>query len=293
MFSYLLYAFLWAFSFLPFWLLYLCSDIGYFFAYHLFRYRRGEVRANLRHAFPEKGEREIRRVERKFYHHLLDVSVEFYKLWHAPTRVLRARCVFTNPEVATRYLAAGRSVIAVMGHYANWEWLSLYGLHVDFPFVALYKPLHDRVMDRLSRRLRSRPGTVLVPKNDVARAVLRYRGEGRAFLLALVADQAPKESSLNFWTTFLNQETSVFKGTERIAVKYDMPVLFLEMRKTRRGHYEAEFHLVSDRPGSLPPGELTRAHTRVLEAAIRERPEYWLWSHRRWKYKRPPGAPLH
>ncbi|MDR1415121.1 MAG: lysophospholipid acyltransferase family protein [Odoribacteraceae bacterium] len=292
MLSYLLRAFLWAFSFLPFGLLYACSDAGYFFVYHVFRYRRGDVRANLRRAFPEKNLAEIRRVERKFYHHLLDVSVEFYKLWHAPARVLQLRCVFTNPGLPLEFVAGGRPVIAVMGHYGNWEWLSLYGLHAgECPFLALYKPLHDRVMDNLSRRLRSRFGMTPVPRNDLARVPPRFRDEGRTFIMGIVADQAPKESNQNFWTTFLNQETPVFKGTEKIAAKYDIPVIFIDVRKPRRGHYQAEFRLLCDHPSRLAPGELTRLHTRALEEAIRRQPEYWLWSHRRWKYTRPADTP--
>jgi KDO2-lipid IV(A) lauroyltransferase len=293
MFSYVLYGFLWAFSFLPFWMLYLLSDIGYFFVYYLFRYRRGVVRTNLHNAFPEKSLREIKRIERKYYHHMVDLSVEFYKIWHMREAVMRERCKFKNPEYPVSYFAGGRDVIAIMGHYGNWEWLSSGGLYFNGPhFLPLYKPLHNKVMDRLTKSLRSRFSAVLIPRNNVIREINRYRTEGRHFMLGFVADQTPNKQNLNFWMTFLNQETPVFRGAEKIAERYDMPVLFIKMQKVKRGYYEAEYIPVCDFPAGLPPGELTKMHTRVLEAIIREHPEYWLWSHRRWKHARSLDTPL-
>jgi KDO2-lipid IV(A) lauroyltransferase len=292
MFSYISYAFSWAFSFLPFWFLYLLSDIGYFLVYHLFRYRRGVVRANLRNAFPGKDPAEIRRVERAFYRHLADLPVEFYKLWHMSEAVARERFTIKNPELPARYLDEGRDILVILGHYGNWEWLSSYGLYTPARFLVLYKPLHDKTSDRLMKRLRSHFRAVPVPKNNMVREITRCRSEGKRFMLCLVADQTPHGSSLDYWTTFLEQETPVFRGPEKIACKYDMPVLFLKMRKVRRGRYEAEYLPVCDHPAGLPPGELTRRHVRVLEEIIRERPEYWLWSHRRWKHERPLDAPL-
>jgi KDO2-lipid IV(A) lauroyltransferase len=294
MFSYSLHVFLWAFSFLPFWLLYLLSDIGYFFVYYLFRYRRGVVRTNLHNAFPEKERREIKRIERKFYRHLVDVSVEFYKLWHMPESVIRKRCKFKNPELPLHYLRAGRDVLTILGHYGNWEWLSSSSLYLnDFHFLVLYKPLHDKQMNRLTRFLRAHFGAIPVAKSNMLREINHYCTWKEHFMLCLVADQTPHGSSLDFWMTFLNQETPVYKGAEKIAGKYDMPVLFLKIQKRRRGYYEAEYLVACDHPRALPPGELTERHTRMLETIIRENPEYWLWSHRRWKHKRPNDTPLH
>jgi KDO2-lipid IV(A) lauroyltransferase len=294
MFSYFIHALLWVFSYFPFRVLYVCADVACFFTYRVFRYRRGEVRENLRRALPDKSPGEIKRIEKKFYRHLADIAVELYKLWHAPEHVLARRCVFKGLEIPRKFIAEGRSLVVVAGHHGNWEWLSLFGLHAEgTPYLALHKPLHDRVMERLSRRVRSRFGTVLVTRNDLSRAILKHRADGRPFIVTFIADQTPKESTLNFWTTFLGRETPVFRGAEKIAAKYDMPVLFLGMRKVRRGHYEAIFHLVHEHPATLPVGELTRMHTRFLEEEIREQPEYWLWSHRRWKYARPDGTPLY
>ena len=220
MFSYVLHVFLWVFSFLPFWLLYLLSDVGYFFVYYLFRYRRGVVRANLCNAFPGKNLREIKCVERKFYQHLVDTSVEFYKLWHVPESVMRKRCVFKNPGLPLDYLNGGRDVLTILGHYGNWEWLSSFGLHMaGTRFLVLYKPLHNRTMDRLIKYLRARFGALPVPKSDAIREINRCRMKKERFMLCLVADQTPHGSSLDFWMTFLNQDTPVYKGAEKISRK--------------------------------------------------------------------------
>jgi KDO2-lipid IV(A) lauroyltransferase len=293
MFSYIAYVFLWAFSFLPFGLLYLFSDIAYFFVYYLFRYRRGVVRANLCNAFPEKSLREIKGIERKFYCHLIDTSVEFYKLWRMSASTMRKRCVFKNPEIPLSYLGEGRDVLIILGHYGNWEWLSSFGLYInDAHFLVLYKPLHNKLIDRLTKFLRARFGAVPVPKNDMVREINRCRVDKEKFVLCMVADQTPRGSNSDLWMTFLNQETPVYRGAEKIASKYDMPVLFLGIQKVRRGYYEAEYLVICDYPGKLPSGEITKMHTRVLEKTIRDSPEYWLWSHRRWKHRRSSGTPL-
>ena len=287
MFSYSLYAFVWLISFLPFRVLYWIADVNYLLLYYVFRYRRKVVRMNLCNSFPEKSLVEIREIERRYYKHLADCSVELYKLWHMSEASIRKRCVFKNTELPQAYFDEGRSVIGVLGHYGNWEWMASYSLwESGADFLALYKPIRDKVTDRMMKKIRSRFGAVLVAKDEVLRVISRYRSENRLFLAGFIGDQTPNRHNLNFWIQFLNQDTPVLQGTERIARKYNLPVVSVHMRKVKRGYYEVEFVNVCANPAELSPGKLTEMHTRLLESFIKEEPEYWLWSHKRWKHKR-------
>ena len=287
MFSYILYVFIWLISFLPFRMLYVVADMNYVLLYYVFRYRRRVVRVNLCNSFPEKSLKEIVGIERKYYKHMADLTVELYKMWHMSEASIRKRCVFRNTELPQKYFDEGRSVIGVLGHYGNWEWMSSYSLwENDADFLALYKPIRDKMTDRMMKEIRSRFGAVLVAKDDTLRVIARYRSEGRLFLAGFIGDQTPNVHNLNFWTRFLNQDTPVLLGTERIARKYDIPVVSVRMRKVKRGYYEVEFVDVCPHPAELEPGVLTEKHTRLLESFIREEPQYWLWSHKRWKHRR-------
>lgn len=288
MFSYMVYSLLWLFSMLPLKVLYFFSDICYFFVYRVFKYRRTVVRTNLTNAFPEKDQQEIIGIEQRYYHHLCDMFIEMYHMWHMSDNAIRRHCVFTNPNVVNRYFEEGKSVIGVLGHYGNWEWMSSFGLWMPagVDFFMLYKPLHNRVADRQVFRLRSHFRATPVPRNDILREIIRNRREGRLFLAGFIGDQTPNRNNLHFWTQFLNQDTPVLLGTEKIARKFGLPVISLRMRKVKRGYYEVDFVDVCSEPEKLPEGELTRLHTRLLEGYIREAPELWLWSHKRWKHKR-------
>lgn len=243
---------------------------------------------NLARSFPEKSLRERKDIERRFYRHLSDFFVEFFKPWHMSAKEIRKRCVFKHAEVLQRYYDQERPVIGVMGHYGNWEWMTSYALLLNpaVSFYTLYKPLHNRVLDKMMLRIRSRFGAKPIPRNDVLRVIVRDLQAKRVFLAAFIGDQTPNVYNLNFWTTFLNQDTPVLLGTEKIATKFNIPVISLTTRKVRRGYYEVEFVNLYENPGDLNPGALTELHTRYLEEQIRQYPEYWLWSHRRWKHHR-------
>lgn len=286
--SYILYSFIWCFSLLPLRILYLFSDTLYYILFYIIKYRRRVVRMNLQNAFPEKEKEEISRIEKKFYRHLCDVFVEMYRMWHMSPKEMRRRCKFRNPEVIRKYHEQGKSVIGVLGHYGNWEWMASFSLW-DSPgcdFYALYKPLHNELLNRMMLKIRSRFGAVLVPKDDILRQIVKSKREGRLFLAGFIGDQTPNVDNLNFWMDFLNQDTPVLIGTEKIARKFDLPVISLHMQRIKRGYYEVKFVDLCEDPKKLALGELTVMHTRMLEQIIRERPELWLWSHKRWKHSR-------
>ncbi|MDR0982094.1 MAG: lysophospholipid acyltransferase family protein [Culturomica sp.] len=288
MFSYFVYGFIWFMSLLPLQVLYVFSDIIYYVLYYVVGYRRKVVRTNLVNSFPDKDAAWIRSVEKKFYRHLSDMFVELYKTWHISSAEIKRRFVFKNPEVFENYFKEGRSVIGVLGHYANWEWMTSFPLwtDTDFDLLALYKPLHDDVMNSMVKKIRSRYGALPVPKNDVLREIVEHRKNNRLFIAAFIGDQTPNRSQLHYWMKFLNQDTPVLIGTEKVARKYNLPVVSLMVRQLKRGYYEVEFIEICSHPAELPVGELTEMHSRLLESEIRERPELWLWSHRRWKHKR-------
>ncbi|MEG2277303.1 MAG: lysophospholipid acyltransferase family protein [Odoribacter sp.] len=286
--SYFLYGIMWICSFLPLRILYFFSDLYYYPLYYLIRYRRKVVRTNLQNSFPEKALDEIIQIEKRYYHHLCDLFVEMYRLWHIPEKEMRRRCVFKHTEVLERYYKQNKSVIGVFGHFGNWEWMTSYALWADrnVDFYPLYKPLHTKIIDKMMLQIRSHFGATPIPKNDILRLIIKNLKEKKLFMAAFIADQTPKKDNLNFWMTFLNQATPVFVGTEKIATKFNLPVISLHMRLVRRGYYEVDFVDLCKDPSKLAPGELTRMHTKVLEEQIKLAPEMWLWSHRRWKHTR-------
>ena len=288
MLSKIVYGFVWLLSLLPLRVLYLFADICYVLLYYVVRYRRKVVMMNLRNSFPEKTEAELGKIAKGFYHHLCDFLVESYRMWHMSAEEIKRRCVFNNNEVVQHYLNEGRSLIVVLGHYGNWEWMASYSLWMsdDVDFFTLYKPLHNSVFDKMMHQIRSRFGAIPVPKNDVLREIVNNRRKGRLFFAAFIGDQTPNVANLNFWMEFLHQDTPVLIGTEKIARKFNLPVISLRMRKVKRGYYEVDVMDLCGEPGTLEPGELTRRHTKMLERYIQEKPELWLWSHRRWKHKR-------
>lgn len=288
MLSYILYYSVWCISLLPLKVLYWFSDFFYYISYYIIRYRRRVVRTNLLNAFPQKSEAEIICIEKKFYRHLCDLFVEMYRMWHMSEEEMKRRCVFKHSEVIQHYFKEGRSVIGVLGHYGNWEWMISYRMLMEAnqEFYALYKPLHDKVLDKMMLRIRSRFGSKLIPKDDILRQIVQDKRNGQLFLAGFIGDQTPNIYNLNFWMDFLNQDTPVLIGTEKIARKFNLPVISLNMRCVKRGYYEVSFVDLCSEPGKLELGDLTRMHTRMLEQSILECPELWLWSHKRWKHER-------
>jgi KDO2-lipid IV(A) lauroyltransferase len=283
----LVYYLLYAVSTLPFRVLYAFSDMLMPLLYYIIRYRRGIVRRNLTSAFPEKSPKEIKRIEKKFYHWFCDYFLEAIKLLSISDEELNRRFHVKNPEVHETWFLKGRNTAGFLGHYCNWEWLSRVGkdMNPERRCCLIYDPLHSKAIDYVFYRLRSYPPTgVPTPKKDILRQLVLWRREGRMSLSGYIADQAPKWENIHLWLPFLNHpETPVFTGAERIARKMNDVVYYVKMTRPRRGYYDVEYLLLSDDPASLPEGELTRRFFQMLEQSVREDPQYYLWTHNRWK----------
>lgn len=282
---YLALPFIYGIALLPFPVLYLVSDVLYLVLYKLAGYRTGVVRANLRKSFPEKSAEELRAIERTFYRWFCDLVVETLKTLTITPAQVNARVSVSGEEVLEKYFNERRSVILVMGHWGNWELggarFSQLGMH---QLYVIYHPLQNKWFDGLVHHMRTRLGNRLYAMSDTMKGMLRDRGRSTA--TAFIADQTPPPERA-YWTTFLNQDTPVFFGTEKIAAKLGYPIIYVGIERVRRGHYLMRFEELVPDPSRSAEGEITELHTRRLEQDIRRLPSYWLWSHRRWKHGRP------
>jgi Kdo2-lipid IVA lauroyltransferase/acyltransferase len=287
---YIFFAFNWVLTLLPLRVLYLLSDLLYYILYYLIGYRRKVVAANLKNSFPEKTDEERKTIEKKFYRHLADLIIEVLKLTHMSDTEQNRRFTYTNLEVIDRLREENRDVIAVLGHYNNWEWPTLLPEYLKYKTVIIFKPLQDKRFNNFVNAQRSKHGIVLTPTSLVIREIINYRKDKINTLSVFISDQIPSIDDIKYWTKFLNQDTAVYTGAGKIASKYDMAVVFFHIQKVKRGYYNLNIELLHDHTAGLTENEITETHVRRLEEVIIEKPEYWIWSHRRWKHKKPADA---
>ncbi len=271
-------------SLLPFWVHYLLSDLLYLLAYKIIGYRKKVVRSNLATSFPEKTQEELLQIEKGFYHFLGDYLAESVKLISISEKNLKKRLVFKGQETVERCVNDGQSCAVYLGHYCNWEWITSLPLWVTPKAQCgqIYHPLENKVFDRVFLRLRQRMGAVCIPMQDTLRKILEYRQQGQPVVIGYISDQKPQWVNIHHWVDFLHHDTPVLTGTERIARKVKHAVFYLDVRRIRRGYYEAEFRLITREPQQMPEYRLTDVYYEMLEASIRRAPEFWLWSHKRW-----------
>ena len=266
-------------------MLYRFSDVLYAVLFKLIGYRNKVIYENIKNAFPNKTSSEHKQIAKKFKRHLADIFVESIKIFNISKEEAYKRMVCVNPEVPEAYFKAGKNVILVGGHLNNWE---LYAValknHLNFSTYAIYKPLSNEFMDEKMRLTRGKFGLQLIPMKLTKKYFTETTSTPRAIIFA--ADQSPSNPKKAYWMNFLNQETAVQFGVEKFAKEFNWPVIYGEIRKLRRGFYEVEYKLICDNPAETEYGEITELHTKALEKGIQQQPEYWLWSHRRWKHKR-------
>ncbi|WP_299819237.1 lysophospholipid acyltransferase family protein [uncultured Pontibacter sp.] len=282
-------------SLLPLSLLYLLSNVLYFLVYYIIGYRKKVVYNNLTNAFPEKSAEEIHQITKAFYKQFMDVVVETLRLHSMDAAEMKRRIIFTNQELLDDFVQQGKTVITMGSHSCNWEWvLSAGAVQFGFPAYGVYKPLNNPFFEAFMLMTRARLGARLIKMKDTLRDFAANRKIPR--VVAMLSDQTPLKSEITFWTTFLHQDTPFYEGAEKLAKKFNYPVLFLNVERTKRGHYTLTFELLSDgkpqEPNAPEQPSITEAFARKLETAICRNPADYLWTHKRWKHKKPTATEI-
>ncbi|MCU4163513.1 lysophospholipid acyltransferase family protein [Carboxylicivirga caseinilyticus] len=274
---------LWLGCLLPLRVLYVFSDF-YYLLIRLIGYRRSVIDENLKFSFPEKSAKEIKHIRNRFYRHFCDTFMETTKLQTISDIEMKQRVKFNNIELLDKAYDEGKDVIAVLAHYNNWEWIPSVNLHCKALGCDVYRPLKNKPFNAYMLKLRERWGNRNFTMKATLKEVIKLKQKNERFVLGLIADQSPGEPEIQYWTRFLNQNTAVLTGPEKIAKITKSPVVFFDMRKVKRGYYEVDIIPLVENPEETQPYEITEKYIRYLEKVIIDKPEYWLWSHRRWKY---------
>ena len=273
-----------ALSLLPLQILYVLADIFYLLIFYVFSYRRKVVRENLLNAFPDKSIAEIKAIEKRYYKFLSSLVLEVIKMKNMTKKALHKRVKFKNVDLVEAYLQNKESVLFCSSHYGNYEWVCMaIGLNFSGEHYPIYKPLSSEIFDRWFLNMRSRFGNKMIAMRQTLRAIQFSKNSATMFTFG--SDQAPAKGESNYWTNFLNQQTSVQLGIEKIAKKTNRPVFYLKISRLKRGYYEVDCVPICLHPAETSAFEITDLHTQFLQEMIREEPSYWLWSHKRWKHK--------
>ena len=280
------FPFLWIISILPFRLFYWFSDFVYLILYYIIGYRKKTVRENLALAFPNLSAKERLVIEKKSYHHLCDMFLEMIKTMTISPEEMNKRFVITNLEVVKEYEKKGKSTILLASHYASWEWLLSLNEKTLFRGIGVYKKIANKYFDKLIRDIRSKYKAELVETKRAIPLIAENQEKGILSMYGLASDQSPKLNRAFHWDKFMGVEVPVHTGAEMLAKRYDLNVLFVKVKKVKRGFYEATFVPITDNPKSIPDFEITNVFLREVEKQILETPEYYFWTHKRWKHKR-------
>lgn len=282
----LLYPILWLISILPFRLLYVFSDIVYVLVYHIIGYRKKTVRENLAMALPNLSDKERLVIEKKSYHYLCDMFLEMIKTMTISNSEINKRYVLTNIETYLELEKKGKSIALMCAHYSSYEWAISMNNHINFIGYGIYKKIANTYFDKLVKDIRSKFKAVLITTKET-KSTIEYNAKNNILgLYGFASDQTPRRSDTMHWNTFLGNETPIHTGAETLAKRYDMNVIFLKGRRIKRGYYEATFEVLSEDVKSVPDFKISEEFMRKVEQQIYEAPEFYLWTHKRWKHKR-------
>lgn len=281
----LLYPLLYLISKLPFRILYVVSDVLYLLIYRIFGYRKKVVASNLNLVFPEKSPEEIKRITKVFYHHLCDMILESIKSLTISESEMRKRYKFTNVEVVQGIENQNRSMILMCAHYGSWEWIFILQTYVKSRGNAVYKQLANKYFDRLVKRIRAKYNSYLITTKEIIPTLIKEKREGIISINGFVSDQSPKLNKAFHWNEFMGVKVPVHTGAEMLAKKLDMAVVFFKVKKVKRGYYETTFETITLNPKEFEDYQITDIFLGLVEDQIREVPEYYLWTHKRWKHR--------
>ena len=280
----MVYPLLWCISILPFRLLYFFSDIIYLLVYYIIGYRKSTVRHNLEMAFPGLSNAERLKIEKDSYHHLCDMFLEMIKTLTISDKEISKRFTFSNLEVYNDLEKKGKSIALMLAHYASYEWVISMNHHIKFKGFAIYKKIANPHFDKLVRDIRSKFRATLITTKETIPTIQSNEKNHILGVYGFASDQSPKASKAYHWTTFMNIKTPVHTGAEMLAKRFDMNVIFLRVKKIKRGYYEAGFEVLSENSKSVPDYQITDHFLRLVEEQIHEFPAYYLWTHKRWKH---------
>ncbi|QCX39460.1 lipid A biosynthesis acyltransferase [Aureibaculum algae] len=282
----LVYPFIWLLSILPFRVLHFISDAFYYLLYYIIGYRKKVVFDNLQLVFPEKSDEEITRIAKKSYRHFVDVFVEIIKLFTISKKQLAKRYKIGNIDVLKKLEKQNKSTLLMGGHYANWEWIFLLNTQVSFNGYAVYKKINNKYFDKKIIETRGRFNTNLVNTKKIFSVMNKNTEENRLSLYGFLGDQSPQVTKAHYWSHFLGVDNlPIHTGAEHLAKKYDLPVVFFKTKRVKRGYYEVNFELITDEPQSFKDYDITDIYLRKVEEEIKEAPEYYFWTHKRFKHR--------
>jgi KDO2-lipid IV(A) lauroyltransferase len=281
----LVYPIIWLISILPFRLLYLFSDFLFLIVYYLIGYRKKVVLTNLKLAFPEKTEKELIKIRRKFYSHFVDVFMEMIKTFTISKKELDKHYKYTNIDLIKELKKDGKSVILISAHYANWEWIIGMNSFINYNAIAAFTKVSNKYFNNKIKKTREKFGVTLMPSSKVTTSMFKNYKNNTQSIYGLLSDQSPRLKNNTYWSNFLNVNVPIHVGGEISAKKYNMNIVFLDTRKIKRGYYETTLSIITKNPQEHKDYELTEMYLRKVEAQIKAQPEYYFWTHKRFKHK--------
>lgn len=281
----LTYPLLWGVSKLPFPVLYLLSDGFFFLVYRVIRYRRNVVSENLLLAFPEKSPESRKDIEKKFYSHMCDMFLEMTKTMSMTPEEMQRRFTFRNIEVLKELEMQNRSSMIMFPHYASWEWAITLDPYVSGKGYGIYQPVNNKYFDQWVRKVRAKFGTTLISTKETREVIAINQADGQLAHYGILSDQSPMPKKARYWAPFMGITVPVHVGAEALCKRHGLPAVYLKVRKVGRGYYQGELILLAREPARMPDFEITDAFLREVEASVREAPEYYFWTHKRWKHR--------
>lgn len=278
------YPFIYLIASIPFNILYVFSDFLRLLIYNLLGYRKKIVRSNLIKAFPHKSEDDLKWIEKRFYKHFCDITLEAFKSLTISSEEMQKRMVFKNLDVLTQFEKGNRSVIIMCGHYASWEWMLSIGYHTVSQGYGIYTPIMNKYLNKLIIKIRKKHRGNLISRYSAIQQIKNLHNEGNIAVYGFVSDQSPRPKPKSYWRTFLGVKVPVFVGAEMVARELDFGVVYAKINRVKRGYYEASFELISDQPKKTKLNRITDTFTEWLEQDIYSDPTQYLWTHKRFKH---------
>jgi len=282
---YIFYPFIWLLSKAPFFVLYLISDFIFLILFYLIGYRKKLVLSNLKRVFSDKTEKEILKIRRQFYHHFVDIFMEMIKTFTISEKQIKKHYNFTNISLLDQIGESGKSMVVVGSHYGNWEWVVSMSLHVGFDAYGTYTKINNKLLEDKIKSTRSRFGGHMVLKKDTIKNIANNYKNNKIGIYGLLSDQSPQIGRAFYWADFLGVRVPIHTGAEMLSKRYDCAYVFMEVNKVKRGYYDVSFELISDEPKSIPDFQLTDVFLEKVEKQIRKTPEYYFWTHNRFKHE--------